>query len=157
AGLAVGFVLGSRMGRGPYESLERTARQVADDPQVQRRAAQARETAGRVAQDAAETAKEKAPEVASNGQDTVAAAATAAKRRLPPEDGGTGAGNEASADLGAEGSTLKAQSEETASAAGDGEVGEDRPLSSCGRPAPARSARASPQHGDSRALLLVHE
>src|SRR5690625_6472940 len=80
AGLAVGFVLGSRMGRGPYESLERTAWQVADDPQVQRRAAQARETAGRVAQDAAETAKEKAPEVASNVQDTVAGAATAAKR-----------------------------------------------------------------------------
>src|SRR5699024_5358588 len=123
AGLAVGFVLGSRMGRGPYESLERTARQVADDPQAQRRAAQARETAGRVAQDAAETAKEKAPEVASNVQDTVAGAATSA-------DAGTGAGSEASADLDAEGSTLKAQSEETASAAGDGEVGEDRPLSS---------------------------
>ncbi|HJB11270.1 MAG TPA: hypothetical protein H9786_12210 [Candidatus Brachybacterium merdavium] len=130
AGLAVGFVLGSRMGRGPYESLERTARQVADDPQVQRRAAQARETAGRVAQDAAETAKEKAPEVASNVQDTVAGAATAAKGRLSSDDGGTGSGNEASADLDAEGSTLKAQSEETANAAGDGEVGEDRPLSS---------------------------
>src|SRR5699024_7034742 len=130
AGLAVGFVLGSRMGRGPYESLERTARQGADDPQVQRRAAQARGTAGRVAQDAAETAKEKAPEVDSNVQDTVVGARTEAKGGLGSEDGGTGSGAEASAGLAGEGSTLRAQSEETASAAGDGEVGEDRRLSS---------------------------
>lgn len=131
AGLAVGFVLGSRMGRGPYESLERTARQVADDPEVQRRAAQARETAGRVAHDAAGTVKDKAPEVASSVQGTVAGAATAAKGRLSSD--GTGAENSestASADLDAEGSKLKTQSEETASAAGDGAVGEDRPLSS---------------------------
>ena len=133
AGLAVGFVLGSRMGRGPYESLERTARQVADDPEVQRRAAQARETAGRVAHDAAGTVKDKAPEVASSVQGTVAGAATAAKGRLSSDGAGTGAEpseSTASADLDAEGSKLKTQSEETASAAGDGAVGEDRPLSS---------------------------
>ena len=44
-GLAIGFVVGSRAGRGPYESLERTARQVADDPEVQRRASEAKEKA----------------------------------------------------------------------------------------------------------------
>ena len=38
SGLAIGFVVGSRMGRGPYESLERTARQIVDDPEVQRKA-----------------------------------------------------------------------------------------------------------------------
>lgn len=130
AGLAVGFVLGSRTGRGPYDSLERTARQVADDPEVQRRAAQARETAGRVAHDAADTVKEKGPEVASSVQGTVAGAATAAKDRLSSDDGDAGSENTASADLDAESSTLPTQSEETASAAGDGEVGEDRPLSS---------------------------
>src|SRR5699024_7135217 len=130
AGLAVGFVLGSRMGRGPYESLERTARQVADDPQVQRRAAQARETAGRVAQDAAETAKEKAPEVASNVQDTVAGAATAAKGRLSSDGGGTGTGKVGWARLVAACSTPKALSEGTVKAAGEGEVGADRPLCS---------------------------
>src|SRR5690625_1840897 len=118
------------MGRGPSAAPEPPARPVADAPPAQRRAAQAREPAGRGAQAAAETAKEKAPEVASNVQDTVAGAATAAKGRLSSDDGGTGSGNEASADLDAEGSTLKAQSEETANAAGDGEVGEDRPLSS---------------------------
>ena len=28
AGLGIGFVIGSRAGRGPYESLERTAQQI---------------------------------------------------------------------------------------------------------------------------------
>ena len=46
SGLAIGFVVGSRMGRGPYESLERTARQIVDDPEVQRKAAQARANDG---------------------------------------------------------------------------------------------------------------
>ncbi|MGO3479847.1 MAG: hypothetical protein ACTIOA_16925, partial [Brachybacterium tyrofermentans] len=78
AGLAVGFVVGSRAGRGPYESLERTARQVADDPEVQRRATQAKETAGRVAQDTATTVKEKAPEVASAAKGAASGAAASA-------------------------------------------------------------------------------
>ena len=39
-GLAVGFVLGSRMGRGPYNKLEQTARQFADDPRVQEKVEQ---------------------------------------------------------------------------------------------------------------------
>src|SRR5690606_6364517 len=82
AGLGIGFVIGSRAGRGPYESLERTARQVADDPEVQRRAAQAKDTATRVAQDTAGTVKDKAPEVASAAQGAVVGAAGAAKERL---------------------------------------------------------------------------
>lgn len=128
AGLALGFVLGSRMGRGPYESLERTARQVADDPEVQRRATQARETAGKVAHDAADTVKEKGPEAASSVQGAVSGAAAAAKGRLSSDDSDDG--GTATADLDAESSKLTAQSEETANAAGDGEVGEDEPLSS---------------------------
>lgn len=121
AGLAIGFVVGSRAGRGPYESLERTARHVADDPEVQRRATQAKETAGRVAQDTASTVKEKAPEVATNVQGAVAGAAGSAKDRL-------GGGSEESLDEDAE--NLASSSEDTAAAGGDGEVGEDRPLSS---------------------------
>lgn len=118
AGLAVGFVVGSRAGRGPYESLERTARQVADDPEVQRRASQAKETAGRVAQDTATTVKDKAPEVASAAKGaasgaaaSASGAASSAKERLSSgqQDG-----------LGAE----------STSGGGDAEVGDDRPLSS---------------------------
>ncbi|MDN5821471.1 MAG: hypothetical protein L0H74_07820 [Brachybacterium sp.] len=120
AGLAIGFVVGSRMGRGPYDSLERTAHRVAEDPEVQRRAATARETASRVAQDTASTVKEKGPEVASKAQDAVVGAAGSAKERLggspdaPDEDAATVAGNSA----------------DSAHAGGDAEVGEDRPLSS---------------------------
>lgn len=110
AGVALGFVIGSRTGRGPYESLERTARQVADDPEVHRRAAQARDTAGKVAHDAAESVKDRAPDVASGVQ----GAATAAKDRVA----GNGGGDDAPAVAPA------------STAAGDGEMSEDDPLSS---------------------------
>ncbi|WP_422114748.1 hypothetical protein [Brachybacterium sp. UNK5269] len=116
AGLGIGFVIGSRAGRGPYESLERTARQVADDPEVQRRAAQAKETATRVAQDTASTVKEKAPEVASSVKGSVSGAADSAKERLGGGD---------SDDQGAAPS-----SSDSPSAGGDAQVGDDKPLSS---------------------------
>lgn len=112
AGLVIGVFLGSKLGRGPYESLERTAQKVAADPEVQRRATQARDAAGRAAHDAAETVKEKAPEVASAAQSAVAGAATAAKDKV---SGGSGA-EESDAD------------EDTAG--GTGEVGDEKPLSS---------------------------
>ena len=121
AGLAIGFVVGPRMGRGPYESLERTAHRVAEDPEVQRRAAQAKETASRVAQDTASTVREKGPEVASKAQDAVAGAAGSAKERL-----GSGASDE----LHGEAAGVAEKSADSASAGGDAEVGEDRPLSS---------------------------
>lgn len=113
AGLAIGFVVGSRMGRGPYESLERTAHRVAEDPEVQRRATQAKETATRVAQDTASTVKEKAPEVASNVQGKVSDAAGSAKERLSGDQ-----------------DDAAKSTADTASAGGDAEVGEDKPLSS---------------------------
>lgn len=121
AGLAIGFVVGSRAGRGPYESLERTARQVADDPEVQRRTTQAKETAGRVAQDTASTVKERGPEVASSVKGGVAEAAGSAKERF-----GSGSADELDEDA----DVLAAASEDSADSGGDGEVGEDRPLSS---------------------------
>lgn len=132
AGLVLGFVLGSRTGRGPYESLERTARQVAEDPDVQRRAAQARDTASKAAHDAADTVKEKAPEVAAGVQGSVADAAATAKDRLASAGGDSDtSATSATADLDASGQKLKHGSEETAAAAGeDAEVGEDHPLSS---------------------------
>ncbi|MGO1226057.1 hypothetical protein ACT3SY_04735 [Brachybacterium sp. AOP42-E1-35] len=115
AGLAIGFVVGSRAGRGPYESLERTARQVADDPEVQRRAAQAKDTANRVAHDTADAVKEKTPEVASNVQGAVADAAGSAKERIGSAREDHKSGDESST---------------SPHAGGDAEVGEDKPLSS---------------------------
>lgn len=121
AGLAIGFVVGSRMGRGPYDSLERTAHRVAEDPEVQRRAAQARETASRVAQDTAGAVKEKGPEVASKAQEAVAGAADSARERL---------GGDSSDELDDEAAAVTGNSADSAHAGGDAEVGEDRPLSS---------------------------
>ena len=115
AGLAIGFVVGSRAGRGPYESLERTARHVADDPEVQRRAAQAKDTASKVAHDTAGAVKEKAPEVASTVQGAVAGAAGSAKERIGSAREDHGSGDESST---------------STHAGGDAEVGEDKPLSS---------------------------
>lgn len=118
-GLAIGFVVGSRVGRGPYESLERTARQVADDPEMQRRATHAKETATRVAQDTASTVKEKAPEVASSAKGAVAGAAGSAKERLGRNQ-----------DENDSASTSAEKSSDSEHAGGDAEVGEDKPLSS---------------------------
>lgn len=69
-GLGIGFVLGSKVGREPYEKLEATARGYVEDPRVQEKVGQARDTATRVAKDAADTVKEKAPEVASAAKET---------------------------------------------------------------------------------------
>jgi hypothetical protein len=44
-GLAIGFVLGSRMGRGPYEQLEGAARQAINHPKVQNTLQSAAESA----------------------------------------------------------------------------------------------------------------
>ncbi|WP_394214301.1 hypothetical protein [Brachybacterium vulturis] len=121
AGLAIGFVVGSRMGRGPYESLERTAHRVAEDPELQRRASQAKETASRVAQDTAGAVKEKGPEVASRAQGAVAGAAGSAKERLH---------GHSSDERDEEAATVAENSAGSAHAGGDAEVGEDKPLSS---------------------------
>ena len=121
AGLAIGVVVGSRLGRGPYESLERTAKQVAGDPEVQRRAGQAKEAAGKVAHDAAETVKAKAPEVASAAGGAVSGAASAAKDKVSGSSASDGSDDSADATV---------AEDSTAAAGGDAEVGEDRPLSS---------------------------
>lgn len=120
AGLVIGVFLGSKLGRGPYESLERTARQVASDPEVQRRAEQAKETAGRAAQDAAETVKAKAPEVASAVQSAVAQA----------KDSAVSAAEQARASAAAATDGFAGTEGENPAAGGTAEVGDDKPLSS---------------------------
>lgn len=127
SGLAIGFVIGSRAGRGPYESLERTARQVADDPEVQRRASQAKETATRVAQDTASTVKEKAPEVAASAKGAVAGAADSAKEHAGAAKERLGRHQDG---LDGNAAEVAEKSADSAHAGGDAEVGEDKPLSS---------------------------
>lgn len=79
AGVAVGFLAGSRAGRGAYDTIEAKAREVASDPRVQETVGQARDTAVKTAQDAAATVKDKAPEVAAAAREKAGDAADAAK------------------------------------------------------------------------------
>ena len=55
AGLAIGYVLGTRAGRERYEQLAKTARGIAQNPGVQTTTRRARETAAKVAGKAAGT------------------------------------------------------------------------------------------------------
>ncbi|MDO5661531.1 MAG: hypothetical protein Q4G40_02445 [Brachybacterium sp.] len=80
-GLGIGFVVGSRAGRGPYEQLERTARNVAEDPTVREKVDQAREVAGKAAHDATEIAKEKGPELAQKAKDSASSGAEQLKEK----------------------------------------------------------------------------
>lgn len=126
AGLAIGFVLGSRAGRGPYDSLEQAARQVAEDPEVQRRAGQARETAEKVAHDAADTVKDRAPEVAAAAQATAADAVHRTKDSISGSANGEDLADvEVSDEVAA--ATGVPLDDETG---GDGESSEGKPLSS---------------------------
>ncbi|GAB2548315.1 hypothetical protein [Brachybacterium huguangmaarense] len=94
-GLAAGFVLGSRMGRGPYEKLEATAHKVAEDPRVQEKAGQARDVAVKAAVDVSETVKDAAPDLAASAKEKVGDAADSAKAALA---GAAGSAKETAAD-----------------------------------------------------------
>jgi hypothetical protein len=56
---AIGFVLGSRAGRGPYEKLSAKAGEVRRDPRVQEKVSQAQDVAQDKARTAASTVQEK--------------------------------------------------------------------------------------------------
>jgi hypothetical protein len=59
AGLATGYVLGTRDGRERYEQIARLARQVADHPTVQQAAGTLQAQASRLANTASDTAAQK--------------------------------------------------------------------------------------------------
>jgi hypothetical protein len=100
AGLAVGFVAGSRAGRGAYDQLAKYAGQVAGHPKVQ----QARDSVQSKATDLARQAAAKAPDYARNAASTavktaqeqaaqvpgyVSTAKQAAQSKIPARFGGT--------------------------------------------------------------------
>jgi hypothetical protein len=67
-GMIAGFVLGSRMGRGPYERLEGSVREMIDHPKVQR--------ALHSAADSAETARDSALDATTEAIDDASRVAT---------------------------------------------------------------------------------
>ncbi|MCF6468155.1 YtxH domain-containing protein [Nonomuraea sp. MG754425] len=71
AGLAVGYVLGSRAGRERYEQIKRTAQRVADNPRVQEAAgvvgAQAAKFAGAARSKVGDTLQHRLPFLGGDG------------------------------------------------------------------------------------------
>jgi methyl-accepting chemotaxis protein len=71
----IGFVLGSRAGRGPYEQVESWVRQISGRPQVQRATSQVTESGkqlGEVARNTASTAVDRAAEATAEAANTAA-------------------------------------------------------------------------------------
>ncbi len=66
---AVGYVLGSRAGRGPYEKLAEQFGQVRSDPRVQEKVAQAQTVAQDKAKQAVSTVTEKVKDTAPQSSD----------------------------------------------------------------------------------------
>jgi hypothetical protein len=71
AGVAIGYVLGSRAGRERYEQIKSGAGKVAQNPKVRAAAGKTQEAAGRQAAVVAEAAKEKVVDAASTAADKV--------------------------------------------------------------------------------------
>lgn len=101
AGLAAGFVVGTRAGRERYEQMKRLARKAADSPAVQ----QAAGTAVAQATELAKTATSKLSDKVQERSPALADAAKKAGERLPTRipgwrgkggDAGTGTGQAAS-------------------------------------------------------------
>lgn len=71
AGVAVGYVLGSRAGRERYEQIKAGASRVAHNPKVQAAASKAQDAVAEQAATAADLAKEKVSDAASTAADKV--------------------------------------------------------------------------------------
>lgn len=63
AGVAVGFVLGTKAGRERYEQIKGLARKAADNPSVQQAAAAAQAQASELARTARERVSERVPKI----------------------------------------------------------------------------------------------
>jgi len=77
AGIAVGYVLGSRAGRARYEQIKRAAKGFKDNPAVQERAHRLQDQAVDALESARRTVGDKAPVVADK-----------VKEKLPSKTGG---------------------------------------------------------------------
>ena len=71
AGVAVGYVVGSRAGRERYEQIKAGASRVAHHPKVQAAAGKAQDTVAQQAATVADVAKEKVTDAASTAADKV--------------------------------------------------------------------------------------
>ena len=105
AGVAVGFVAGTRAGRGVYDKMAGYAKQVAENPKVKQATSSAQTKATELAKNAAAKAPDYAKSAASTAAKTaqtqvsqapkyVSSAKQAAASKLPARLGGTAGGEE---------------------------------------------------------------
>ena len=117
AGVAVGFMAGSRAGRGAYDRIISSGRKVAGNPKVQ----QATSTVQAKAADLTKTAAAKAPDYAKSAATNATAAAKtastqvpkivsnarhAATDKIPARFGGTAGGTDAADDVAPDGNLV---------------------------------------------------
>ena len=117
AGVAVGFMAGSRAGRGAYDQIIATGRKVAGNPKVQR----ATSTVQAKATDLGKSAAAKAPDYAKTAATNATAAAKtastqvpkivsnakqAAADKIPARFGGSAGGTDATDDVGQDGNLV---------------------------------------------------
>ena len=106
AGVAVGFMAGSRAGRGAYDQIISSARKIAAHPKVQQatgtvqaKAADLTKTAAAKAPDYAKSAATQVPKIVSNAKQ-------AAAEKIPARFGGAGGGTDATDDVAPDGNLV---------------------------------------------------
>jgi hypothetical protein len=106
AGIAVGFMAGSRAGRGAYDRIISSGRKIAAHPKVQ----QATTTVQAKAADLGKTAAAKAPDYAKNAATNVpkivSNAKQAATEKIPARFGGSAGGAYATDDVAPDGNLV---------------------------------------------------
>jgi hypothetical protein len=105
AGLAVGFVMGTRAGRERYEQMKRIARRAADHPAVQQAAGAAAAQAGGLAKSAKAKVSDQVQQRASGLADTARQKAGQLQTLVP----GRRDGNGDTAETGADATSLSAR------------------------------------------------
>jgi hypothetical protein len=106
AGIAVGFLAGSRAGRGAYDQIISSGRKIAGHPKVQQaagtvqaKAADLTKTAAAKAPDYAKSAATQVPKIVSNARQ-------AATDKIPARFGGSGGGTDAPDDVAPDGNLV---------------------------------------------------
>lgn len=152
AGLAVGYVLGSRAGRERYEEIKRLAQRVADNPKIQEAAGLVGARASRIMATARERLGNKVPFLA----DIVPANGVAATGRTSPGSGraptttgrGTGGRGETESDAGTPGSgTIVTPTEGGPGATSEGTPEEPKDTAATGAPGGGPIVAPTPEAG----------
>jgi hypothetical protein len=106
AGVAVGFMAGSRAGRGAYDQIIAAGRKIAGNPKVQQATSAAQAKATDLTKQAAAKAPDYAKNAATQVPKIVSNAKQAATDKIPARFGGTAGGTDATDDIAADGNLV---------------------------------------------------